>query len=62
MRVVTQSFEIGVGIGVIAKDRSIQAVLLNVNSAVYEIKWKNMVETDSSQMTTQYGACALHAV
>jgi len=31
------------------------------NCAVYEIMWKNAVEPDKSQMTTYYGACALHA-
>jgi len=29
--------------------------------AVYKIMWKNMVETDSPQITIQYGAGALHA-
>jgi hypothetical protein len=29
------------------------------NRAVYEIKWKNMVEADRPQMTI--GACVLHA-
>jgi hypothetical protein len=31
------------------------------NRAVYEIKWKHMVEPERPQMTIQYGACALHA-
>jgi hypothetical protein len=31
------------------------------NSTVYEIMSKNMVETEGPQMTSQYGAYALHA-
>jgi len=31
------------------------------NRAVCEIMWKGMVQPDRPQMTTQYGACALHA-
>jgi hypothetical protein len=31
------------------------------NRAVYEILWNNMVQLDSPQLTTQYGACALNA-
>jgi hypothetical protein len=31
------------------------------NRAVYEIKWKNMVQPDRPQMTIQHGARALHA-
>jgi hypothetical protein len=30
-------------------------------SAVYEIRWKNMVQLDRPQMIIKYGACALHA-
>ena len=30
------------------------------NCAIYEIMWKNMVESDRPQMTIEYGACALH--
>ena len=29
--------------------------------AVYNVMWKNKVEPNKPQMTTQYGACALHA-
>jgi len=28
------------------------------NHVVYEIKWKNMIEPDRSQMAIKYGACA----
>jgi hypothetical protein len=31
------------------------------NRVVYEIMWKNIVQPDRPQMTTQYGTCALHA-
>jgi len=31
------------------------------NGAVYDITWKNVIETDRSQMSIYYGACALHA-
>ena len=31
------------------------------NRPVYEITWKNTVQSDRLQMTMQYGACALHA-
>ena len=31
------------------------------NRAVHEIMWKNVVQPDRPQMTTQYGAYALHA-
>jgi hypothetical protein len=31
------------------------------NYAIYEIMWKNMVQSDRPQITVQYGACALHA-
>jgi hypothetical protein len=31
------------------------------NHAVYEIMSKIIVELEKPQMTTQYGACALHA-
>jgi hypothetical protein len=31
------------------------------NRAVYETMWKIMAKPDRPQMTTQYGACALHA-
>jgi hypothetical protein len=34
--------------------------IFSENSAVYEIMWENVVEPDRPQMTTQYGACALH--
>ena len=30
------------------------------NGAVYKIMWKNMVDPDKSQVTIQFGACALH--
>ena len=30
------------------------------NCAIYEIMWKNIVESDGPQMTIEYGACALH--
>ena len=33
----------------------------NAHRVVYEIMWKNMVETDRPQMTIKQGACALHA-
>jgi hypothetical protein len=29
---------------------------LDENLSIYEITWKNMVESDSPQMTIQYGA------
>ena len=29
--------------------------------ALYEIMWKNMADSDRSQTTIKYGACALHA-
>jgi hypothetical protein len=29
--------------------------------AVYEIMWKNVVQTDKPQMTIKYGACAVYA-
>jgi hypothetical protein len=29
--------------------------------AVYEILWKSMVESDTTQMTISHGACALNA-
>jgi len=35
--------------------------LLSENRAVYETMWKNTPEQDSPQMTTQYGASAMHA-
>ena len=31
------------------------------NRTVYEIMWKNIVEIEGPQMTSQYGAYALHA-
>jgi hypothetical protein len=31
------------------------------NHAFYEIMWKNIVVPDRTQMTIQYGACALYA-
>jgi hypothetical protein len=31
------------------------------NGAVYEIMWKNMVESNSPQIILQNGACTLHA-
>jgi hypothetical protein len=31
------------------------------NRAVYEIMWRKLVESERPQMTTQHGACALHA-
>ena len=31
------------------------------NRTVYEIMSKNVVDTEGPQMTSQYGACALHA-
>ena len=31
------------------------------NRAVYEIMWKNIVDTDRRQMIIYYGACASHA-
>jgi hypothetical protein len=33
----------------------------NIFPKVYEIMWKNTVEPERPQMTTEYGACALHA-
>ena len=34
---------------------------LKKNRAPYEIMWENIVQPERSQMTLQYGACALHA-
>jgi len=31
------------------------------NRAVYEMTWKNMVQSDRTQITISYGSCALHA-
>jgi hypothetical protein len=31
------------------------------NLALFEVMWKNMVETDRPHMTVLYDACALHA-
>jgi hypothetical protein len=36
-------------------------VFINESSAVYEIMSKNVVQPEGPQMTSQYGACALHA-
>jgi hypothetical protein len=41
--------------------RILQAVTFSDNRIVYEIMWKNMVETDRPQMAIQYGACAFRA-
>jgi hypothetical protein len=35
--------------------------LFSENLGVYEIMSKNVVDPEGPQMTTQYGACALHA-
>jgi hypothetical protein len=39
--------------------RIIYSITFSENGAVYDTKWKNMVEPDGSQVTS--GACALHA-
>jgi hypothetical protein len=39
----------------------VEKIKIHVLPAVYEIMWKNVVESDMPQRTTQYGACALHA-
>ena len=31
------------------------------NNVIYELTWKNMVDTDRPQMNILYVACALHA-
>jgi hypothetical protein len=36
-------------------------ILFSEYSAVYEIMSKNMMESEGPQMTSQYGAYALHA-
>jgi hypothetical protein len=36
-------------------------ILFSENHTVYDIMSKNLVETEKPQMTSQYGACALHA-
>jgi hypothetical protein len=41
--------------------RILYAVTFSDNRTVYEIMWKNMVETDKPQMTIQYDACASRA-
>ena len=35
--------------------------LFSENRALYEITYKNMMEQEGTQMTSQYGAYALHA-
>jgi hypothetical protein len=37
------------------------SVTFSENRAVYEIRWKNVVQPDRPQTTIQYGACLLHA-
>jgi hypothetical protein len=34
---------------------------MSENGTVYEIMWKNVVETEGPQMTSQHGAYALRA-
>jgi hypothetical protein len=37
------------------------SISFSENRAIYEIMWENTVKPDRQQMTTQCGACALHA-
>jgi hypothetical protein len=39
----------------------VQELFFSENRSVYEIMSKNMVEPEGPQMTSQYGACELHA-
>jgi hypothetical protein len=41
--------------------RNLYAVTFSDYCTVYEIMWKNVVESDRPQMTIQYGACASRA-
>ena len=39
----------------------LHSIFFPENRDVYEIMWKNMVETDRPYVTIQFGACALNA-
>jgi len=43
------------------KTHNLCSVTFPENRTVYEVMWKNMVESDRPQATSYYGACALHA-
>jgi hypothetical protein len=45
----------------IKKTHSVFNNFFSENCAVFEIVWKNMVEPERTQMTSQYDAYALHA-
>jgi hypothetical protein len=46
-------------IGIVEKIKI--CIWFSENCAVYEIMSKNIVEPEEPQMTSQYGACALHS-
>jgi hypothetical protein len=42
------------------KKHTIWSIFFPENCAIYKIKLKNMEESETPQMTIQYGACASH--
>jgi ribosomal protein S26 len=43
------------------KSHILCSIIFPENRAVYKIMLKNIVEPEKAKMTTEYGACALHA-